>query len=76
MTTFRIVIQPVSPGTRGGESGLKAGTGTYLTTPQGERSLVLEMSQAQIVGVQGYLTAIRAGTNTGTVETAITAIVT
>lgn len=74
MQTFRVTIEPVSPGTLESDGGLKPGDGTYLLTPDGRQAVVAPMTQAQIQGVQGYLVCILAGSNTATVEAAITAI--
>lgn len=75
MQAYRIIIEPVSPGTQAmsGRS-LTPGTGRYVQTPEGTREVVVNLTQVQIVGVQGYLVAALAGTDTSTVETAITAL--
>lgn len=74
MITFNVEIEPLSPGSKGSQGGLSAGTGVYATTPQGPRTVVTQMTQAQIVGLQGYLVLIKSGANTASIETAITAV--
>ncbi len=76
MQTYKIEITPVSPGTQVIESqrSIQAGSGQYAKLPTGPVVAVLDLTAAQVVGIQGYLSAIDAGTNTGAVETAITAL--
>lgn len=76
MQTYKIEIVPVSPGTQVIESqrSIAAGSGQYAKLPSGPVVAVLDLTAVQIVGIQGYLSAIDAGTDTSTVETAITAL--
>lgn len=74
MQTYKLLLEPVSPGTTDQNRTLNPGDGTYATTPAGAREIVLPMTAAQVVGVQGYLTLIRAGTDTSAIETAITGV--
>lgn len=77
MQTYRILIEPVSPGTQAIESAssIRPGSGQFAKTPTGPVELVTDMTQVQIVGLQGYLNRIAAAADTSTVETAITALV-
>lgn len=75
MQTYRITIEPVSPGTMESDGGLKYGDGTYLLTPDGREAVVLPATQAQIQGIQGYLVLIQVGAPTNGIETAVTAAV-
>lgn len=74
MQAYKICIEPVSPGTQSIESSrsLQPGTGQYAKLPTGEVELVVDLTAAQVVGVQGYLERIKAGADTSSVETAIT----
>lgn len=60
------------------DSGLTVTTATIVkgvTKPEGTPlSVVINASSAQIQGVMGYLGLIKAGSDTSTVETAITAL--
>lgn len=71
--TFRIKIAPVSDGSTH-EDTLKPGDGSYAKTPAGPVQICVALTQAQIVGLQGYLSLLKAGSVTTTVETAITAL--
>lgn len=75
MTTYRIVIEPVSPGMHENDS-LRFGDGQYLTRPPGPRPFVLAATDAQIVGIQGYLVAIKGAADTSAIETAVAAVAT
>ena len=74
MRTYNIKIEEVSPGTQSGGTDLKPGTGQYAQTPTGPVEVTVPLTQAQVVGIQGYLSCIAAGANTSSVETAITAV--
>lgn len=74
MQTYSVRIEPVSPGNFDNFRNLDPGDGSYATTPAGLRTIVLPMTQAQVVGVQGYLTLIAGGAATGAIETAITGV--
>lgn len=74
MQTYRVEIHPVSPGTRSAETAnnLNPGTGQFAKSPVGPVVATLDMTAAQIVGLQGYIERIKAAANTSSVETAIT----
>lgn len=76
MQTFRITIEPVSPGTQKSstQNAINPGSGDYLINPMNQVEVIAPITQAQIVGIQGYLSLILAGTNTGAIETAITGV--
>lgn len=76
MTTYEIDIYPVSPGVqaKGNVSDIIVGTGSYKLTPSGPISATTPMTQAQIIGIQGYLSCIMAGKNTAAIEAAITGV--
>jgi len=71
---IRIKIEPVSPGTTQEAKRLHIGDGSYATEVYEPRELCIQVTDAQIVGLQGYLVLIAAGTNTGAIETAITGV--
>jgi hypothetical protein len=71
---FKITIEPMSNGATEEDRHLKPGDGTYASTPASLRTIFVDATAAQIVGLQGYLVKIKAGSDTSSVETAITAI--
>lgn len=76
MQAFKVIIQPVDSGImpQTSQNAIIPGDASYSMTPVGPVEINTPMTQAQIVGLQGYLVCIARGTNTGTVETAITAL--
>lgn len=74
MQTFNVRIRPLSPGSHGSHGELTAGTGKYATTPNEPRDVTLPITAFQMTGLQGYLVLIKAGFDTSTIETAITAV--
>jgi hypothetical protein len=74
--TYLVKVEPVSPGTKGspGNPGLSIGNGQYVTQPVSERTIAVAMTDAQLTGLQGYLICIKAGLDTSSIETAVTAV--
>ncbi len=68
---YRLRIEPVSDGTLTSVSSIKKGVFKQEGIPH---EIACNMSSAQIMGVMNYLGLIKAGSDTSTVETAITAL--
>lgn len=71
MMTYKITMAPVSPGTSEEDGGLKPGDGTYQKRPEGPNSVVMQLTDAQMTGVRGYLILIKRGADTSSVESTI-----
>lgn len=72
-TNYRIIISPCSSGTVGGGNHIKKSTPSSKFINEVHDTVTLA-SDAQIAGVMNYIGLIRAGDDTSTVETAITAL--
>jgi len=81
--TIRVEIANVSRGHKGGPNGAKqvVGGGVTITTATGSISVEqsinnsLEVSDAQVTGLLGYIGLLDAGIDTGAIETAIATLV-
>lgn len=69
--SYRFTIDPVSSGATVAIDTLKKGVAKSEGT---HHEIVISPTSAQIQGVYGYLGLIAAGSDTSTVETAITAL--
>lgn len=71
MTGYKITIEPCDPGQTVSADTIKKGAAKSEGTPH---QLVIVPTSAQYQGILGYLGLVDAGSNTSTVETAITAL--
>ena len=68
---YKFEISPVDAGALVGQSTLKVG----VTKAEGVcHDIIIAASSAQIQGIYGYLALVKAGSDTSSVETAITAL--
>lgn len=68
---YRFNVEPVDRGQVGSVDTIKRGSAKSEGTPH---AIIIIPTSAQIQGVYNYLALIKAGVDTSTVETAITAL--